>query len=172
MTDLRRALAFPKLFRFSAQIPFVDRSCTMHRRNRISRRLECKCALKRLGVAATEFAIVAPILFIVVFVMFEFGRIVMIQQCLTNASRTGCRRAILATTTTKTQVEDTVRQHLSNAMSDTSKVTIDVNPKSLSDIDSGTQVSVNVSVPYSEVSWVPSELLSATISASSIQQRE
>ena len=126
----------------------------------------------RRGVSATEFAVIAPVLFLFVFAMFEFGRMVMIQQTMTNAARAGCRRAVLATTTDKTQVESTVKEHLGKSMSDTSDVTIAVNPSTLSGMASGTQVSVDVSVDYSDVSWVPSSILNPTISSRSVQQRE
>ena len=50
---------------------------------------------KRFGAAAVEFAIVAPLFFLLVFGMVEFGRMVMIQQVLTNGSREGARKAVL-----------------------------------------------------------------------------
>ncbi len=42
-----------------------------------------------------EFAIVAPIFFLLIFGMIEFGRVVMVQQLLTNASREGARLGVL-----------------------------------------------------------------------------
>jgi Flp pilus assembly protein TadG len=52
--------------------------------------------LSRRGTAAVEFAVVAPLLMLLVFGMVEYGRLVMVQQVLTNASREGARTAILA----------------------------------------------------------------------------
>ncbi len=46
---------------------------------------------QRLGAAAVEFAIVAPLFFMLVFGCIEFGRALMVQQILTNASRVGAR---------------------------------------------------------------------------------
>jgi Flp pilus assembly protein TadG len=51
-----------------------------------------------------EFAVVAPLLFLLIFGMIEFGRMVMVQQILTNASREGARRGILEQSTA-TEVE-------------------------------------------------------------------
>ena len=50
---------------------------------------------KRRGAAAVEFAVVAPIFLLLVFGMIEYGRMVMVQQVLTNASREGARVAVL-----------------------------------------------------------------------------
>lgn len=55
---------------------------------------------RRPGAAAAEFAVVAPIIFMVVIAMFELGRSMSIQQTLTNAAREGAREAILPTATT------------------------------------------------------------------------
>ena len=51
---------------------------------------------KKRGAAVVEFAIVAPLFILLVFGMIEFGRMVMVQQVLTNASREGARLAVLA----------------------------------------------------------------------------
>ena len=47
------------------------------------------------GAAAVEFAIVAPLLFILIFGMIEFGIILYDKAMITNASREGARYAIL-----------------------------------------------------------------------------
>src|SRR5690606_32800631 len=59
----------------------------MHRSYRLFRR-------NRRGASAVEFALVAPIFVLFVFGMVEYGRMVMVQQVLTNASREGARRAV------------------------------------------------------------------------------
>ncbi len=38
-----------------------------------------------------EFAVVAPVFLLLVFGMIEYGRMVMVQQVITNASREGAR---------------------------------------------------------------------------------
>ncbi len=42
-----------------------------------------------------EFAVVAPVFLLLVFGMIEYGRMVMVQQVITNASREGARVAVL-----------------------------------------------------------------------------
>jgi hypothetical protein len=50
---------------------------------------------RRRGAAVVEFAVIAPLFFMMVFGIIEFGRALMVQQILTNASREGARRAIV-----------------------------------------------------------------------------
>ena len=63
------------------------------KRMKFARRRQ-RCKSQRLGAAAVEFAIVAPLFFMLVFGCIEFGRALMVQQILTNASRVGAREAI------------------------------------------------------------------------------
>src|SRR5947209_283568 len=55
---------------------------------------------RRWGAAAVEFAIVAPLLVSLVLGLIEFGRVLMVEQILTNAAREGCRTAVLDGSTT------------------------------------------------------------------------
>src|SRR6059058_3503731 len=51
---------------------------------------------KRRAAATVEFAIVAPLLFLVIILpTFEFGRGLMIAELVTNAARSGCRVGVL-----------------------------------------------------------------------------
>src|SRR5688572_20645380 len=63
----------------------------------------------RRAAAVTEFAIVAPLFFMLIIGFIEFGRALMVQQVLINASRVGARQAITTGATTaevQTAVED------------------------------------------------------------------
>src|SRR5882757_936386 len=53
------------------------------------------CRRNRRGAAAVEFAIVAPVFFLLVFGMVEYGRMIMVQQVITNAAREGARVGVL-----------------------------------------------------------------------------
>ena len=81
-----------------------------------------KRAISRSGVAAIEFAIVAPVFFLLMFGLIEFGRMMMVQQSLTNAAREGCRTAVLATTINSSDVEAAVRNYLQSVMSNAANV--------------------------------------------------
>ena len=72
------------------------------------------CRRNRRGTAAVEFAIVAPVFFLLVFGMIEYGRMVMVQQVITNASREGARVGVLDGSTS-TNVTTAVNNYLTSA---------------------------------------------------------
>jgi Flp pilus assembly protein TadG len=132
--------------------------------------------LRRDGVAAVEFAFVAPIFFLLVFAIIELGRMMMVQQSLTNAAREGCRKAVLATTTNSSDVETAVRKYLQSVMSNASdsgavRVTV---PPGMSTATSGSSLTVAVEVDYADVTWLPLGYLglNPTISATQFGLRE
>lgn len=53
----------------------------------------------RRGVAAVEFALIAPVMFLITFGMIEIGSVMMIKNSLTQASRSGARAASLPMST-------------------------------------------------------------------------
>ena len=126
---------------------------------------------QRRGVAAVEFAIVAPIFFMVVLVMIEFGRMLMVQQVLTSATREGARRAIVESAT-QTEVEALVQTYLSNTS--VSGASVKVSPTDLTSVGFGDSVAVSVSVPFSSVSWTgnPWFLGGTTLEATTTMQAE
>ncbi len=130
----------------------------------------------RRGVAAVEFAFVAPVFFMLVFALIEFARMMMVQQALTNAAREGCRAAVLATTKDGSDVESSVRDYLRSVMSnatDSGEVRVTV-PDGLANTASGTPLTVSVEVEYGDVSWLPFRYLglNPTIAASQLGIRE
>ena len=125
----------------------------------------------RRGVAAVEFALTAPLLFLLVFGMIEVGRGLMVQQLLANAARDGARSAILEGATVEA-VKASVTEYL--GASSVSDVSVFVEPDPLTLAQGGDPVTVTVSVPFTEVSWLPTPkyLGGATLSASVIMRRE
>jgi hypothetical protein len=111
-----------------------------------------KTGLKRRGVAAVEFAIIAPIFFLFVIGIIEFGRGMMVQQTLTNASREGARQAIVEGAIA-TDVQTLVSTYLKNAS--ISGATVSVTPTTLETVGFADPVVVSISVPYSSVTWLP-----------------
>ncbi len=138
------------------------------------------CRKARRGAAAVEFAVVAPVLFLVVFGMIEFGRMVMVQQVITNASREGARVAVLdgaqrMGTTDNPGVIDTVEDYLENATVNPDNATVTIDPYLPSDAGYGTPVTVTVSVPFSEVTWITTGFFSnedKVLTASTVMRRE
>lgn len=129
------------------------------------------CRKYRRGAAAVEFAFVAPVFFLLVFGMIEFGRMVMVQQLLTNASREGARMGVLDGSTTSS-VTSAVTTYLTN--SSINGATVAVSPSPPSSAGYGQPVTVTVTIPFSQVSWLPSPMFlgGRTMSASSVMRRE
>jgi Flp pilus assembly protein TadG len=125
---------------------------------------------KRRGVAATEFAIVAPVFFLMVIGFIEFGRALMVQQVLINASRVGARQAS-TTGATAAQVQAAVQAYTSGVA--INGVTVTVTPDPAAAV-AGTAITVNTSVPFSNVSWMRSAwfLGGKTLRASSQMRKE
>jgi Flp pilus assembly protein TadG len=124
----------------------------------------------RCGAAVLEFAAVAPVLFVLVFGMLEFGRMVMVQQMITNAAREGARIAIVPGSTTSS-VTTAVSTYLTGASISGATTTVSPEPSSAT---YGATITVTVSVPYTSVSWVPSPyfLGATTLTANCIMRTE
>jgi len=111
----------------------------------------------RSGVVTVEFALVAPVFLLLVFAVFEFARMMMVQQSLTNAAREGCRTAVLATTINSADVDKAVRDFLkatTSLASSSDKVRVTV-PTNLANCATKTELTVAVEVDYIDVTWVP-----------------
>lgn len=118
-----------------------------------------------------EFAVVAPLFFLLILGMVEFGRMMMIQQVITNASREGARIAVLDNMT-RADVVTAVQNYLSNGS--VSGATVTVIPDPPSSAGYGQPVTVAVSVPFNEVSWLPSPMFlgGKTLEATTVMRRE
>jgi len=110
-----------------------------------------QCRRNRSGVAAVEFAVVAPVFVVFVMGLIEVSRGIMMQQVVTNAAREGARAAVLDGSTVSS-VQSVVRSYLTAANVPSTVGTITVTIPATRYNNSAT---VNVSVPYSSVSWVP-----------------
>lgn len=126
---------------------------------------------RRDGAALVEFALVAPVFFLIVLGMVEFGRMLMVQQVITNATRVGARRGIIEGAT-ETEVTTQVNNYLANAS--VSGATVTVNPTDLTTLGFGDNVTVTVSVPFDSISWSGNAwfLSGKTLKASSVMQAE
>ena len=133
-------------------------------------RRRCSARNRRRGAAVVEFAAVAPVLFVLVFGMIEFGRMVMVQQVITNAAREGARMAIVPGSTSSS-VTTSVNTYLTGASVRGATTTVSPDPSSAT---YGSLITVSVSVPFTSVSWVatPSFLGSATLRAQCIMRTE
>ena len=124
------------------------------------KRLDSRRALSqnRKGAAAVEFALVAPILFLVIILpLVEFGRALIANELVANAARAGCRVAVLRGTDNAT-INSTVNTALSSqGISGGATITVLVNGSvaNASTANQGDTISVTVAIPYNNVSWLP-----------------
>lgn len=135
------------------------------------------CRKHRRGAAAVEFAIIAPVFFLLIMGMIEIGRGVMVQQIITNASREGARLAVLPDEN-NANVISRVDEILSD--SGVPGATTEIlgpadSPINIQNAGYGDVIKVKVSVPFSSVSWLPGSenyLGDATLSAITVMRGE
>jgi Flp pilus assembly protein TadG len=84
--------------------------------------------LNERGASAVEFAILLPLLMLILFGTIEFGMVMYSREILTNASREGARAGIVQQTPkpTQGQIEDVVTNYLTNTGIDPANVTVSV----------------------------------------------
>lgn len=124
-----------------------------HRRQRRGSKQE------RRGVAAVELAVVSPIFFMLIFAMIEFGCAMLAQQAITNAAREGARAAVLPDGTAE-RAELYAKNVLqaSGINPDVADIVVtdeEGNPIDPASARFGDVINVQVSLPFSQVSWVP-----------------
>lgn len=110
--------------------------------------------LDRNGAALTEFAIVAPLLFLLFFAAFEFCRVAMIRHTADNAVYEGCRLGMIPGSTTG-EAEAEARRVLSTL--GVNHVNVAVTPQTFA--DDSASVTIRVEVPLDENSFVPNQFV-------------
>jgi len=118
----------------------------------------------RSGAAAVEFAITAPILFLILFAALELGRMNMIRQTAANAAYEAVRTCAVpgATNAEGVSAATSILESIG-----VSNYTVSVTPATI--LDNTSSVSASVVVPYSVNMWVPpvfSQTGSANVSCS------
>lgn len=99
-----------------------------------------------------EFALVAPIIFILIFASVEFGRAIMAIDGMEEAVREGCRLAVLDDTTTA-EIEDMVRARLE--LVGVGVYTLSMDPDPPSGACQWDPVTIRVETAFSNVSLLP-----------------
>ena len=124
---------------------------------------------KRAGAAAVEFAVVAPLMILLTMGMMELGRVVMVQQILVNASREGARLAVLPGIE-EAEVQSRVLGDLQATAINGATVTVSSDPNA----PGGSSVTVSVSVPAKDISWIPNPAFTfnTVLNAATTMRRE
>ena len=111
-----------------------------------------------------------------IFGLIEFGRAIMVQQVLTNASREGARIAVLdSPTPTAGSVTAAVRSYLNRGGVSGAAASITITPAEPTTAGYGDPVTVTVQIPFEDVSWLPAPWFlgaNTNLRASSVMRRE
>ena len=123
---------------------------------------------RRRGTAAVEFAMTAPVLFLLLFGAIEFSRANMLRHTIAEAAYEGARRGIVPGANA-----DQVRSVAAGILSSASSLgyTIDVVPATIT--PDTPQITVSIAIPLSQNSWTPSMFFGgSTLSNSFTLDRE
>jgi Flp pilus assembly protein TadG len=113
----------------------------------------------RRGATAVEFALVAPLFFVLVLGIIEFGRAFMVIELLNEAARQGCRQAIIEGTSSA-QIKQTATNFLTSVGINGEVAGVSVNDAPVDTVEAQnmpayTEMTVMVTVPVNSVTWVP-----------------
>jgi Flp pilus assembly protein TadG len=111
---------------------------------------------RRRAAAVIEFAVVAPVFFLLILGLIELGRGLMIKHQLTNSARLGCRVGIIEGKSTS-DITNTVVNNLNSQGFNGESATVQVNDTIMNATAAGAgdEISVIVSVPIADASWLP-----------------
>ena len=111
------------------------------------------------GLAAVELAFILPILVLFIVGLWEVGRMVEVQQLLTNAAREGGRQASIGNVNTQ-GVKDAIKRYLSQngitTVTDTDITVTNLTDASRTDPTQANQLDrfeVVVTIPFTSVRW-------------------
>jgi len=117
-----------------------------------------------------EAALVLPVFFLFVLGMIEFSRLGMVAQLITSAANTGCRVAVI-NGHTQADVTTTVQNLMSSGGIGTSSYTMATIPTDVTTSHHGDpvfdSVTVSISVPFRNVSWLSTSLFLGSVTVKS-----
>jgi len=137
----------------------------------------------RKGASIVEFAMLSPILVLLILGTIDLGQYINVSQAVSNASREGALVAARYETTSSSQVDSAVRNYMTGVypgaaqamMGDALQIsTSGGDGGSIGDVDAGDSVSVTVSVNYDSIRWLSGLgfLGGKTLSSQTIMRKE
>jgi Flp pilus assembly protein TadG len=111
---------------------------------------------RRSGAAAVEFALLAPLVAVIVVGMIETSRGLMVKGILSDAARKGCRTGIQPATTNAAitaDVNDILTNNQINSADATITILVNGAQVDASTAQQNDQISVKVSIPADKISW-------------------
>ena len=129
------------------------------------------CRKNRRGAVVVEFVVAAPVVLTLVCGWLDYERLAEAQRCVEAAAGEGAEIAA-GEGATPARVAAAVEARLSQGALCGPVVTVD--PDLACSSDCGAAVTVTVSVPFSQVSWLPSPMFLSgkTLTASTVMRRE
>ena len=129
---------------------------------------------RRKGATAVEFALVMPFVILLFFGAITIYGMLMTQNTLTAASGEGGRLAMLPSVTSEDAIVAAVEERLQQGGVDPALVTIEVNPAQLTNLVTGDEISISVSMPMRDCTWIPLDIISPsqTLTAETTYIRE
>jgi Flp pilus assembly protein TadG len=123
-----------------------------------------------------EFAIVAPLFFMIVLGIFEIGRACMVTELLTEAARQACRKSVIEGTSGPA-VQQAAIDYLTSVgiNGETADVYVNGQPigtTNLSTMPAYTEITVVVTVPANVVTWTPTWFVTGNLSGQFTMRRE
>ncbi len=131
----------------------------------------------RKATAVVEFAVIGTVMFMMFLAMFEFGRVLMVMELLTEGARIGCRQAVVEGTSSQ-QIQDAVTAYLAGVGINGDSVGVSVNDAPVNTVEAAnqpayTEMTVRVTTPVSNVSWLPTPLfVKGTLAGQFTMRRE
>ncbi|MFL5243905.1 MAG: TadE/TadG family type IV pilus assembly protein [Gemmataceae bacterium] len=130
----------------------------------------------RRGASVIEFAMVAPIFFIVVLGLVEVGRACMVTELLTEGARRGCRAGVIEGTSSGSIQQATTDFLTSVGINgETANVLVNDVPAGSTNVQNMpayTEITVVVTVPIDSVTWTPLRFVSNGLSGQYTMRRE
>ena len=113
----------------------------------------------RKGQALAEFALILPVVFLLIAGIIEFGRAWNIKQAVTDAAREGARYTVVVDTTTETGIKNRIKARLALASiaGTNPPTTITITPIAslhcAGGVGAGADMTVNITTTY-RMGWV------------------
>jgi Flp pilus assembly protein TadG len=109
------------------------------------------CLSSRRAAASLEFALVFPVLLLVILGVIEFSRAFLTEHMLTLATREAARLASLEGSTVE-EVRAVLHSYLTPGRVDTEAINVEIDPANLAEMETGDWITVSVSVRFEDVS--------------------
>lgn len=132
--------------------------------------------LRRTGASLVEFALVAPVFFLLILGLFEIGRACMVTELLTDAARRACRQGVIEGTNSSA-IQSAATNYLSSVgiNGETANVYVNDTPAGSTNVaamPAYTEITVVVTVPIAAVSWTPIWFVAGNLSGQYTMRRE